>query len=51
MDKKVDLIKVAGVAGTLLSVGATLLSSWHNEKNTEQLIEKKVQEALKNMNK
>ena len=50
-DKMNNVVKVAGLVGTVLSVGATLMTNWANEKKTDQLIEKKVQEAIKNMTK
>lgn len=52
MDNKTDnLVKVIGIIGTVLSVGSTLVTSWANDKKTEQVIEEKVQEAIKNLHK
>lgn len=52
MDNKTDnLVKVIGLVGTVLSVASTLVTSWANDQKTDKLIEDKVQEAIKNMNK
>lgn len=45
------VIKILGVVSTVMGVTATLLSSYTSEKNMELTIEKKVNEALKNINK
>lgn len=47
---KKDVVKMAGIAGTVLSLGATLLTSYSNKKEQEELIDRKVNEALSNMN-
>ena len=52
MDNKTDnLVKAIGLVGTVLSVASTLITSWANDQKTDKLIEDKVQEAIKNMNK
>lgn len=43
---KVNTTKLLGIAGTVLGIGATLLSSYVNEKQQEETIDKKVNEAL-----
>lgn len=51
MKSKKDLVQMVGVLGTLLGVASTLITSYCNDKTMEQLVEEKVKEALKNMNK
>lgn len=48
MENKDKIIQIIGVTGTILSVVATLLNSWSQDKNMERLVETKVNEALKN---
>lgn len=43
---KIDLVKVIGIAGTVLGLGATLMSNYASDKKTEKEIEEKVAEAL-----
>lgn len=43
---KSQIIKIAGVAGTLMSIGATVLSSYCNKKEQEEIIDRKVREAI-----
>lgn len=43
---KTKVIQIAGIAGTVLSVGATLLSSWTEEQKLNQKVEEKVSEVL-----
>lgn len=46
---KIDKTKMAqlvGVTGTILGVGATLLSNWSNDQKLEKLVDKKVTEIL-----
>lgn len=50
MDKKFDAVKLIGIAGMLLGGVATLISSWSQEKQMEQTIEEKVNEALAKRN-
>lgn len=45
MDKN-KMVKIAGIAGTVLSVGATVLSSWTEEQKLNQKVEEKVNEIL-----
>lgn len=39
-------IKAIGFGGMLLGFAATVIANWTQEKQTEQMIEEKVQEAL-----
>lgn len=43
---KINTTKMLGIVGTVLGIGATLLSSYVNEKQQEEIIDKKVNEAL-----
>lgn len=43
---KNDMIKFAGIAGTLMSIGATMLTSYSNKKEQEEIIDKKINEAM-----
>lgn len=45
MDKN-KMVKVVGIAGTVLSVGATLLTNWTEEQKLNQKVEEKVNEIL-----
>ena len=38
--------KLLGIVGTVLGIGATLLSSYVNEKQQEEEIDRKVNEAI-----
>lgn len=49
MKKNLDVVKLVGVAATALGIASTLLSGWANERNTENLISEKVNEAIKAM--
>lgn len=40
------LIKVLGIAATVVGMGATLLTDWVNEKKMDEKIEEKVNKAL-----
>lgn len=42
----IDLVQVAGIAGSLLTVAASLLTSYANDKKMDETIEKKVSEIL-----
>lgn len=44
MDGK--LIKILGIAATVVGMSATLLTDWVNDKKTDEKIEEKVKEAL-----
>lgn len=46
MKKNVDLVQLAGLAGSLLTVAATLLTGYSNEKQLDKKIDEKVAEAL-----
>ncbi len=48
--KKISLIKILGIAATLLGAGATILSDWVSEKQMDEKIEEKVNEALQKKN-
>lgn len=41
-----NLIKILGIASTIVGIGATLVSEWVNEKKMDEKIEEKVNEAL-----
>lgn len=43
---KTKMVQITGIAGTILGVGATLLSSWSNDQKMEKLVEDKVTEIL-----
>lgn len=40
------LIKILGIAATVIGMGATLITDWVNEKKMDEKIEEKVNEAL-----
>lgn len=40
------LIKVLGIAATVIGMGATLITDWVNDKKMDEKIEEKVNEAL-----
>lgn len=46
MNKKDSMIKVIGLAATIIGMGATLLSSWVEDKKMEEMIDTKVNDAL-----
>ena len=41
-----NIVKVASIAGTVLGIAGTLISSWAGQKTTEATVAKKVAEAL-----
>ena len=43
---KVNATKLLGITGTVLGIGATLISSYVNEKQQEETIDRKVNEAI-----
>ena len=47
MAKKIDVLTVAKIAGTVLTVGGTLLSAWTGKKDQDKTLAKLVDEALK----
>lgn len=46
---KSNMIKVLGLATSIIGVAATLLSDWVNEQKMDEKIEEKVNEALAKM--
>lgn len=46
MKKNIDWVTLAGVAGSMLTVAASLLTSYSNDKKMDATIEKKVAEEL-----
>lgn len=46
--KKFDAVKLIGLAGLALGGLATLIGNWAQERQMEQLIDEKVNEALAN---
>lgn len=46
MNTKSKLIKVLGLAATVIGVAATLVTDWVNEQKMDEKIEEKVNEAL-----
>ncbi len=43
-----NLVKIIGMAATILGLGATLVTDWVNDKKMDAKIEEKVNEALTN---
>ena len=43
---KINIVKVANIAGAALSIGATLIGAWAGQKSMEETVAKKVAEAL-----
>ena len=46
--KNMNWVKMAGAAGTVLSIAATLISGWYSQKSMSEEIQRQVAEALKN---
>ena len=44
------LIKILGIAATVIGMGATLVTDWVNDKKMDEKIEQKVIEALTKIN-
>jgi hypothetical protein len=44
--KNLDMVQVASLAGSVLTVAATLLTGYANDKKLDSKIEEKVAEAL-----
>lgn len=51
MNNSEKVVKILGVVSTVMGITATLISSYVSEKNIDATVEKKVNEAIKNMNK
>ena len=49
--KKIDMVKILSITGTILSMAGTALSSYASDKNMEKLISEKVKEAIDKINK
>jgi len=45
------IIKIFGIAATAMSIGATLITSWVDDKKMDEKIAKKVTEALNEIKK
>ena len=43
---KANIIKILGVAATVIGMGATLLTDWVNDKKMDEKIAEKVLEAI-----
>ena len=43
---KINATKLLGITGTVLGIGGTLISSYVNEKQQEETIDRKVNEAI-----
>lgn len=48
--KKFNAVKLIGLVGLALGGVATLIGNWAQEKQTEEMIDKKVNEALAERN-
>lgn len=46
MNKKSTMIKLIGLAATVIGLGVNLVTDWVNEQKMEEMIEEKVNEAL-----
>lgn len=46
MKKNLDVVQIANLAGTVLTVAATLITSFANDKKLDKTIDEKVAEAL-----
>lgn len=42
------MVKILGIAATVVGMGATLLTDWVNDKKMDEKIIKKINEALAN---
>ena len=49
--KKIDMVKILSITGTILSMAGTALSSYASDKNMEKLINEKVKDAICKINK
>lgn len=43
---KLDVVKIASIAGTVLGIAGTLVSSWAGQKGRDEEIAKRVAETL-----
>lgn len=43
---KIKVIQIAGVAGSVLSVGASILNTWVTEQKIMQLVDDRVKDIL-----
>lgn len=48
--KKIDPVKLIGAIGSTCTIVGTIIAGYTNTKNMEAMIDKKVQEAIKNLN-
>lgn len=46
MRQKVDPIKLIGMAATIIGMAASLLSNWVDQKQTEEMIDEKIEQAF-----
>lgn len=46
MHNKGIMIKAIGIAATVIGLGANLVTNWVDEKKMDEMIDKKVNEAL-----
>ena len=44
--KKMDLVKMVGLAGTVLGIASTLISGWSQQKEIERVVDEKINQAL-----
>ena len=44
---KVDVVKIAKIGGTLLSIGGMVIASWVGTKENEKTLQKLVEEHVK----
>lgn len=49
--KKIDMIKILSITGTILGMAGSALSSYASDKNMEKLINEKVKDAIDKINK
>ena len=49
--KKIDMIKILSITGTILGMAGSALSSYASDKNMEKLINEKVKEAIDKISK
>ena len=49
--KKIDMVKILSITGTILGMAGSALSSYASDKNMEKLINEKVKEAIDKINK